>query len=33
MQSEGLRVTLGGGGQWILHQLEVFWGGGFSFRR
>jgi hypothetical protein len=33
MQSEGLRVTLGGVGQWILHQLEVFWGGGFSFRR
>ncbi len=33
LQSEGLVVTLVGTGQWLLHKLEVFFGGPLSFRR
>ena len=33
LQSEGLVVYLSGFGQWLLHKLEVFWGGSLSFRR
>lgn len=33
MQSEGVQIGLAGLGQWLLHELEVYWGDGFSFRR